>query len=228
VLYNHKEITVLPIEADKYGWNALHHAAAVATYGASDLVISLIAKYPDMANTKTTDGLNIWHLAAQNNRKETLEALYNREEINVLPTDVDDNGLNALHHAVAYGGSDLVSSLIAKHPDMANVKTTAGLNIWHLAAKSNRQEILETLYDPFYDRPGIKVSPTETDNNGWNALHYAVAQAPTDCAISLIDWHPEMIKSRTNAGKDIIDLAPAATRKILLDLPAVKSAFNMV
>jgi ankyrin repeat protein len=142
-LYNCEEITVLPTETDKKGWNVLHHAIDANIYDHSDFVISLITKYPEMANAKTIDGLNIWHFATANDCEKTWKAFYNCSEITVLPTETDDNGWNALHHAVVKGHSDLATNLIKRYPEMINIKTKAGKTILDLASAETKKILLD-------------------------------------------------------------------------------------
>ena len=180
-------------KVDNAGFTALHRSAQFGSY---ELVTFFASKGTDV-HLKTKGGENSVHIAATYDHLNLCKTLINRHNFNV--DRADDGGWTALHFSTRNGSFELVNFFADKVTDIY-VKTIAGENCLHIAARKGHLNLCKTLIDSFNFDVHL------TDNEGWTALHHSAHNG----SYELVRFFTGMgadIHLKTNDGANCLHIA---------------------
>jgi ankyrin repeat protein len=136
IILEHTSITKEWINSQSSaGFTGLHFAA----YKGNLEVVQLLIKRGADTNEVNEKGLNVLHLAAQNNQIEPI--IYFTEKYGMDINKQDKEGSTPLHWS-CYTGSETVVSFLLNFPIDINSKDSRGLTPLHLAVISGKQYYL--------------------------------------------------------------------------------------
>ncbi len=172
----------------KYGWTALHYAAARD----QETVVQLLLEKGANAAAKTHNGCTALHCAAaMGQQKVVLLLLENGADV----TTRNNYGCTALHHAAWNGHEAVVSLLLAKG---ANVAAKSAL-LWtalHFAAEKGHEAVVRLLV-------GKGADVKATTCTGWTALHGAAVGGHENVVEILLEQGAD-IKATTCTGLTVL------------------------
>lgn len=160
---NYKEL--LLEKKSNQGWNALHYAAA----NGSTKIVNLLEKNGLDILDVTTNGLSILDIACLHNHEELCKTLINRDDLSLLFYKADAHGWRVAHFAAMAGNKDILKYLIKKNLNI-RMTTNRTKNVLHVSCEYGNYDICAEILDR-YD--GREYMLYETDDENWNALHYA-------------------------------------------------------
>lgn len=216
------------MEEDKF---AIH---AACREGQAPIVESLLKTDPKLANRKDDDGRFPIHWACSSNSLQIVELLMQQK--NFDPDVQDDSGWTPLMIAASVKDAEKVVDLLLARDADVNEKNNAGQTVLHFVASKNNLDLARKLLERspaasarVRDRRGqyalhraaaVGSTPmvelllgkgksplNATDQNGYTALHHAVAEGHGDTAVALLKAGAETDKKDTD-GYLALDLAP--------------------
>ena len=146
---------------DYDGWTPLHFSAK---FGSCELVTYFADMGIDI-RTRTNEGKNCLHVAANMGHFELCKELIHKYNFNVHEADTD--GWTALHYSAQTGSYELVTYFADLGADI-QLNTYDGKNCLHIATLHGHLNLCKTLIDKHNFDVNI------ADDNGWTVLHYSV------------------------------------------------------
>lgn len=160
---NYKELLLK--KKSNQGWNALHYAAA----NGSTKIVNLLEKNGLDIIEVTTNKLSILDIACLHNHEELCKTLMNRDDLSRLFYKADAQGWRVAHFAAMAGNKDILEYLIKKKLNI-RMTTNRKKNVLHVACEYGNYDICAEILDRYDGRESMLY---ETDDENWNALHYA-------------------------------------------------------
>lgn len=160
---NYKELLLK--KKSNQGWNALHYAAA----NGSTKIVNLLEKNGLDIMEVTTNKLSILDIACLHNHEELCKTLMNRDDLSRLFYKADAQGWRVAHFAAMAGNKDILKYLIKKNLNI-RMTTNRTKNVLHVACEYGNYDICAEILDRYDGRESMLY---ETDDENWNALHYA-------------------------------------------------------
>jgi len=194
----HKEVCELllkeganPLATGENGWNAMHWAA----YKGKTEIVQFLSVHKQLIDSKIKTGNTSLMLSAQEGLKEVCEALL---KAGANPLATGENGWNAMHWA-AYKGKTEIVQFLSVHKQLIDSKIKAGNTSLMLAAQEGHKEVCELLL-----KEGA--NPLATQENGWNAMHWAANKGKTEI-VQFLSVDKQLMNSKTKKGNSSLTLA---------------------
>jgi len=170
----------------------------LAEKGTKEQFLAALSADPKLIEAKGDFKYTLVHMSAKNPNPELFKYLV--ETYPEIAKQKDSQGLTPVHHAI-YNNNSAVLNEAYKHPDIANIKTTEGHNIAHLAAQAGQTEILESI------PANYKHMHTEPGPGGYTTAHCAAKYGRMETLEVILRQHPEFIDKENSLGHSIPDAA---------------------
>ncbi|KAG7660499.1 NAS6 [[Candida] subhashii] len=180
----------------------------------TNLAKQLIDQFPKELYSVDEDERTPLHWACTFNNLELVEYILSKKASDDVEIDelVDSSGWTPLHIVSSLGNIEIFNRLLELKPDLNEV-TNQGTTCLHLAISKNNFAIVEKLIEnganckkkdktghtPLHRASSIGSIPTvkllcekgninvnAKDNDGWTALHHALAEGHADVAVELV------------------------------------------
>ena len=180
-------------EADDDGFTVLHSAAL----GGDLALLQYFIKNGSEVFSKTKDGRNCLHLAAEKGHLNICRALLENYNFDIHARD--DYMFTVLLRAACSDDLKLLEYLIENGSDLFS-KTKDGRSCLHLAAQNGHLEICEALLQKY------NIDIHATDDSSWTALHGAAWSGDLELLEYLIENGSDIF-SETKDGRSCLHLA---------------------
>ena len=176
-----------PIDKDKQGLTALHHAALS---GQTQVVRQLVSKYDCSVECRDNIGHTPLHEAAANGHTHVVQVLLSELGADVEARDKDNN--TALHVAALNGHSDVVTLLVK---ELGCDPLTSGYNnrtLLHYACNGSHLKLVDKLIDCYH------CDPMARDDEGLTPLHIAALTGKEHIVRQLVSKYDCPVECRDN------------------------------
>lgn len=208
--------------------------------GKSLVVEGLLSENNKIAITQDDDGRIPLHWSVANGDLNMTKIILNYMNNIDLDDFIDNSGWTPLHIAASIGNSDILDALMTRSPKPdVNLATNSGTTMLHLAVSKNHVDVVNKLINEYHvktttkDKRGItalqraaangncllikkllqaKAFINSSDNDGWTALHHALAEGHGDAGILLVNLGADVSKVDKN-DETAIAVAPEPVAK---------------